>query len=97
MSTDGKRRVVCAAIRHRTSGDIILGPRHFDLTMHAQIENYKLIFEEWNKAEQGFIDTWGTFLTREEALQRAIECEQLGPHNPKKCYPPHKLFSEDLY
>ncbi len=87
------RRIVCAAIRHK-NGDIIIGPRHFDSTMHKQIDQYKLIHIDWRRAEQGFIDTWGDFLTREEALQRAVECEQM---TEKRTYPPHKLYSEDLY
>jgi hypothetical protein len=84
---------VCAALRH-ANGDLILGPRHFDSTMHKQIEQYKLMNVSWKTAEQGFIDTWGDFLTREDALQRAVETGQL---TEKKTHPPHKLYSEDLY
>lgn len=88
------KKVVCAALRHKETGDIILGPRHFDKTMHMQIAQYKLMNISWKNAEQGFIDTWGNFLTREEALQRAVETGQL---KTKLTYPPHKLYSEDLY
>lgn len=56
-------RIVCAAIKH-PDGHIIAGPRHFDLTMHRQIE---LTGMDWGKAEQGFINTFGDFLNRKAA------------------------------
>jgi hypothetical protein len=87
-------RIVCAALRHQDTGDLILGPRHFDATMHKQISQYKLIYQDWKKAEQGFIDTHGNFLTREEAKEVAEKQNQIlrrvGRDGPS-------LYSENLY
>lgn len=87
-------RVVCAAIRHK-NGDIILGPRHFDATMHKQIAQYKLIHTDWDKSsEQGFIDNHGVFLTRQEAFLIAQKEGQI----IRRCGGDEgKLFSENLY
>ena len=47
---------------------------------------------EW---EQGFVDQWGVFMDRKEALEVAIQSGQL---NMKyKCGNQFILFSEDLY
>lgn len=60
------RRVVCAAIAYK--GLLILGPRHFDTTMRAQIDQTRtaglVASRSW---EQGFVDQYGVFMTREEA------------------------------
>ena len=84
--------IVCAALKHE-NGDLILGPRHFDQTMHKQIAQYKLIHCDWKTAEQGFIDKFGNFLTRKEALGIAIDNEQVD--NRYQNLP--RLYSEDLY
>lgn len=58
------RQVVCAANRF---GDIIvLGVRHFCPLMNKQLDAYGLKGSE--KHEQGFVDQWGNFMTRKEAL-----------------------------
>lgn len=59
-----ERRVVCAA--NRNSDTIILGARHWDKCMrkHALLLDTDFISFGW---EQGFINSWGEFLTREEA------------------------------
>jgi hypothetical protein len=84
-----QRRVVCAAIRSGTL--IIPGPRHFDSTMHALLEFAGLHVPE---AEQGFIDQWGNFMDRKEALDVALAANQL---TRVKTQPFNELFSEDLY
>ena len=76
------RRIVCAACRH-PDGRIVTGPRHFDVTMWSQVLRvppHEFInrtqfvdvppppeVADWGKADQGFIDQYGAFLTREEA------------------------------
>lgn len=69
----GDRRVVCAAIRSRKSGKVICGARHYDPIMRSQLEVYDAV-APINKAEidQGFIDNFGNFLTREDALIVAL-------------------------
>ncbi len=85
------RRVVCAACR---IGNVILaGARHWDTVMHRQAEATTIPNDERGDAEQGFIDQFGLFLTREEAFVLATEKGQIkGEPNI-----PGTLFSEDLY
>lgn len=68
------QRIVCAALRH-ANGSIICGPRHFDQIMHAQAMARPT--EDWRRADQGFVDQFGGFLTREEAYEIA---EKNGQH-----------------
>lgn len=88
-----RRVVVCAACRH---GDLILmSPRHWDIPMHALAAHIKGGDKIPLKMEQGFVDNWGNFLTREEAYVVAEARGQIK-------YPEHgngsgKLFSEMLY
>lgn len=90
-----QRRVVCAAIRN-CKGEIICGARHYDLIMHAQIKTSTSI-ESWNKkssVEQGFIDQWGIYMSRKEALEVAQAAGQI----LRRCGGDSKqLFSENLY
>lgn len=84
--------IVCAALRN-AAGNIICGPRHFDLIMHGQIRN-SLDRDTWKTAQQGFIDQFGIFLSREEAYDLAMD-------NGQKRYKcggdSNQLFSENLY
>lgn len=82
--------VVCAANRHRESGKIICGPRHCDSIMRQQLPD-GVKFHGW---EQGFIDQWGQFLTREEAWKVAVEKGQI---RRKIDTPEGTLYSEHLY
>lgn len=106
-----QRVVVCAANRYsdnvedcvshydkRLANIIILGARHFDERMHEQIRAYILAGYQFNPAnwEQGFIDQYGVFMTREEALKVATEAGQINVRR-WKTNPIHLLFSEDLY
>jgi len=86
------QRVVCAAIRHEF-GAIICGPRHFDSTMHEQISNSKI--GGWELAEQGFVDQFGEFLTRKEALVIAKLAKQIYRNFDDDSG--NELFSEHLY
>ena len=84
------RRVVCAALRFRNT--LVVGPRHFDGVMHAQIER---LGGAWGKADEGFIDQWGKFMDRKEAFEIATAANQIRwkSGNPNST----ELFSEDLY
>lgn len=63
---DAKIHIVCAANR---LGDLIIpGPRHFDGTMHQLIEALG-VKGEAHRMEQGFIDQFGRFWSREAAMQ----------------------------
>lgn len=83
-----QRRVVCAAIRK--GAVLVCGPRHFDFTMHEQIARVGITMRD---AEQGFIDQWGKFMDRAEALDVAKAANQI----LVKTGPENQLFSEDLY
>lgn len=92
------RMVVCAAISFATDQGrvIIVGPRHFDAAMQKQMSHHtEAPSGTYCTHEQGFIDQWGVFMTREEALIVAYHAGQLG-RRPKG-HPISKLFSEDLY
>lgn len=77
------KAVVCAAIKF-ADGHIILGIRHFspDMVLSAALQGYDLK----NHTDQGFVDQYGSFLTREEALKI------ISPLGRKT-----RLYSEDLY
>ena len=84
--------IVCAACK---TGDFIAaGPRHFDDTMHKQIDAaFDDIPTDW---EQGFIDQYGEFYTREEAAKIVKENNQ--PFDAERNGPSDAvLYSEGLY
>ena len=87
--------IVCAAIKNRETGEIIISIRHFDKFAHQQIARHD-DFESWKRAEQGFVNQRGEFLNREEALEIAKREKQIrrqvggGENNSG-------LFSENLY
>ena len=86
--------VVCAACKYE---DLILcGARHWDKVMNIQYKNLnnpaKSMF-----FEQGFINQFGEFLTREEAMIVALEAGQTVDVE-RGCGGDDKiLFSEGLY
>jgi hypothetical protein len=86
--------VVCAACRY---GQLILaGARHFDNVMRSQLEalpkRTQFISSLW---EQGFIDQFGKFLTREEAMIIIKKSGQ--PFDIERNGDDNLLFSEGLY
>ena len=83
--------VVCAANK---LGDVILcGARHWDPIMHAQADQMPLL--KFTRAEQGFINQFGEFLTREEAYEIVQKNGQ--PFNSERNCSTSKLYSEGLY
>jgi len=71
-----EQRVVCSAIKSKVSGRIICGARHFDKIMLSQITHSENK-AEWKEVEQGFIDQFGTFLSRKEAFEIANNAGQI--------------------
>lgn len=93
--TKPQQIVVCAACKR---GDVIIaGARHYDKVMRSQILaiDVKTHFygEEW---KEGFIDQFGDFLTRKEAMQIAIKAGQKVDIK-RGCGNTEFLFSEGLY
>ena len=87
------QRIVCSALLYKEYNVLIIGPRHFDKVMQRQIDLIFMDVEVIETPIQGFIDQFGTFLNREEALVIAKEANQIiHKYNPTKL-----LTSEDLY
>lgn len=96
-----ERRVVCAAVRSYSDQLIICSARHFD---NITRETIMALDEERGAGEweQGFINTWGEFLTREEAWIVACANNQIlkyvGSQTPDDFGKEGvKLYSENLY
>lgn len=70
-------RVACAALRHRETGHIIAMPRHFGVYASDRIKDRGDPFGSWAGAEQGFLDKFGKFITREEAWEIADKAGQI--------------------
>ena len=86
------RLVVCAALRD-ADGRIVCGPRHFDQVMMEQIKD-RPNKDTWRASEQGFIDQFGKFLTREEAMVIAASERQIRREVGGNGI---DLYSENLY
>lgn len=88
------RFVVCAANKY---GDLIVaGARHHDKVMNSQLRAIPKEDRKQSKCVQGFIDQYGTFMDRKEALTVAVEAGQINSRTTKT-FPTDRLFSEDLY
>lgn len=92
------RFVVCAACQY---GDVIIaGARHYDGVMRSQLmaypKDHPVRTMKRSLVVQGFIDQYGVFMTREEALVVAKEAGQINVRR-EKTFPEDELFSEDLY
>lgn len=96
MEFDAKQnRIVCAANQY-TDGTLIVGARHFDSVMRATLEKINPDLSYWKKLghEQGFIDKFGKFHSREEAHKIAEAAGQI----VRRCGgDEEELFSENLY
>ncbi|SRR5258708_940532 len=93
------RRVVCAALRAH-DGTILVGIRHYSQDMHEQIahRNDSYRFEHLLDFDQGFVDQYGVYMTREEAYKVASAANQIV--RPEACgegLDGRKLYSEGLY
>lgn len=93
------RRVVCAAIR-AADGSLLLGIRHYSPDMYDQIylRTDGNEFLRRHDPDQGFVDQYGVYMTREEAYRVAEAAGQL--LYPEKCgrgLDGPKLYSEGLY
>ncbi len=90
-----KRIVVCAANRYEET--VFIGVRHFCPLMRQNMEGHDIPWLRKTFGEtQGFIDQYGEFMDRFEALKVAIEAGQINVHR-LKTPPEDRLFSEDLY
>ena len=96
-----KQYVVCAANKNEVTGLIICGARHWDDLMCSQAdaaEQSPITYNNTDPWEQGFVDQFGKFLTREEAAKIVRENKQ--PLHGELAYQVNTvdyLFSEHLY
>ncbi len=89
-------RIVCAAIRG-ADGRIVTSARHYDKNMLNQIEMMKDPDNFYHRSgdDQGFIDQFGNYLTRQEAYVIAYRNEQI--RREVNTSQENTLFSEHLY
>lgn len=89
------RYVVCAANR-RPDGMVVCAPRHGDPTMNRMI-HVSGGQAAWRNAEQGFVDQWGVFLTRQQAWTVALMADQIRRRCGGDDRDGGTLYSENLY
>lgn len=107
-SRNGNPIIVCAAIlfsRKSTYGEcddlddlLIVGPRHYDQVMRSQASKHEYSSihntQRIKEKEQGFIDQYGKFYNRKEALEIAKQNDQI---RFDIGYDTDELLSEMLY
>lgn len=89
-----KPRIVCSAIRAK-DGDVLLGIRHYSHDMVVQIQNRKDgdKFHHLSGTNQGFVDQFGKYYTRQEAWIIAKDNNQIA----RDIDVIGTLYSEHLY
>lgn len=82
-------RIVCAAVK---AGDVVAcGIRHYDEIMSKALKAQGA--KDLCNAVQGFVDSYGTFHDRKDAMLIAKTAGQVTEGRFRK----EELFSEDLY
>jgi len=72
----------------------VLGARHWDGLMRSRVIDLKTMYHDVKELEQGFIDQFGKFLSRSEALEIAKKQNQIIDYS---ACTQTELFSEALY
>lgn len=85
--------IVCAALRQGKI--IVVGARHFDMLMQQQLGRIPSYLINTAKWEQGFVDQFGDFYNRVDALVIVKLSGQ--PYNEERNGLDSELFSEGLY
>lgn len=89
-----ERRIVCAANKH---GYVVIpSARHWDTNMHNLARRIDPDYKDY-EWEQGFINTWGEFLTRQEAWKVAEYNNQIVHRVGSDRADGGTLYSENLY
>ena len=91
LEREGVERIVVCAANRMPDGHLLIGARHWDKLMCQQAD--KLGYKGGNE-EQGFIDQFGDFMSRDEALEVASKNGQR-LKRPIDTY--ETLYSENLY
>jgi len=88
-----KEYPIVSAAMLMQDGLIVPGVRHFSSEMRLVLERiYGPLYHHY-VLEQGFVDNHSNFLSRKEALERAIKISQVSSDAGRG----GELFSEDLY
>lgn len=95
-----QRKIVCAACLLKFGDEriILAGARHFDSVMMSQLNMFDEGFlnhirvSDW---EQGFIDQYGVFMDRKEAMKVAMASGQ--PLDLERNGDDEELYSEGLH
>lgn len=95
-----QRRVVCAANKYDFL--LLIGARHWDITMRTAYHNLpdslkEMVDSNMENEQQGFIDQWGEFMTREEAWKVAEAAGQILHRCGGDTRNGGTLYSENLY
>ena len=86
--------IVCAANRY--DGLIVTGARHHDNIMNAVISKLKTSEDVVGLAEQGFINQFGEFKTRKEAME-IVKINGQPFNKQRNGGSDDELYSEGLY
>lgn len=87
------QRVVAAACRSKCLEYTLVSARHWDKGMNKLCRQLDLEDTSWPMDQQGFIDQYGNFLTREQAYIIAKREGQI----IRDCNEPGVLYSENIY
>lgn len=95
--TDTVSRIVCAALR-ADDGEILPGIRHYSADMHRAISlrTDGAKFKRLHGDNQGFVDTKGRYLNRQEAYLVALKTNQI-LFDVDNATANKTLYSENLY
>lgn len=103
-----ERRIVSAAQRN-SAGRVLMSVRHMDHNFWRAVLGlpdsadlpvgtpFPEAIQEWQGAEQGFVDNRGNFLTREEAWPIAMAARQVNVEELRQKWQIGCLHSEHLY
>jgi hypothetical protein len=99
MTEETKPIIVCAAIKNTIAGAIIPSARHYDIlmrTLKGELDNNFGVDTPSSDWEQGFIDQFGKFYNRKDAMKVVKESGQ--PFNAERnSGSGEELYSEGLY
>lgn len=85
--------IICAAVRDPSTGTVITGFRHFDHHIRYKIEYNGLKFKDFT--EEGFVDMYGEYHNREDALKIVLDNGQHFLKERNGCS--SRLYSEGIY
>ena len=94
VPNNNARRIICAALRRKSDQLVITSPRHFDITARHLILELPGGRDSWLGCDQGFVDQYNTFHTREDAW---IIAKDNGQIIRTFGYNQSCLYSENLY